>query len=449
MQKEKHVKSYTRKTKGGKVARVKAYSAKYNATDAIKQNMTRKKGAGDELKAKVAENTPYGFTLKEWDEWYNWDMVGDENNPAALKVQDALIAKMGKRAYNRYLRKCTDSYSEKGSRKEFKSFSEKFPHTESVEPKKETPQVSAPKKKETDTQRILRSPINSGTKPGAIYYIPKGKQEEELLCESDSSERLEIARDWAQSHGGKITREYPIGLDASDRDKKPVEVEKPAKPKTQSWKHVTRVDGKAVRPLNDGANKFFGDIKNQGISLPKGFAYNDISRHDDYGSFTSSDAAAIKDIVSQAKRKKWAVRSFEKDGVKLTSYIAPDSSMRIVSRGTGSRQYATIFATRPVETYSPTPAPASVPKPKQTKYKGPSVSALIGRLPSKNKAGETSVRLSATKRNQLYKALEASGWECTHSSETSGNKFGMFTKGNRTISVNTGKDKFFEDVIIV
>ena len=165
MQKEKHVKSYTRKTKGGKVARVKAYSAKYDATDAIKQNMTRKKGAGDELKAKVAETTPYGFTLKEWDEWYNWDMVGDENNPAALKVQDALIAKMGKRAYNRYLRKCTDSYSEKGSRKEFKSFSEKFPHTESIEPKKETPQVSAPKKKETDTQRILRSPINSGTKP--------------------------------------------------------------------------------------------------------------------------------------------------------------------------------------------------------------------------------------------------------------------------------------------
>ena len=448
MQKEKHVKSYTRKTKSGKVARVKAYSAKYDATDAIKQNMTRKKGAGDELKAKVAENTPYGFTLKEWDEWYNWDMVGDENNPAALKVQDALIAKMGKRAYNRYLRECTDSYSEKGARKEFKSFSEKFPHTESVEPKKETPQVSAPKKKETDTQRILRSPINSGTKPGAIYYIPKGKQEEELLCESDSSERLEIARDWAQSHGGKITREYPIGLDASDRDKKPAEVEKPAKPKTQSWKHVTRVDGKAVRPLNDGANKFFGDIKNQGISLPKGFAYNDISRHDDYGSFTSSDAAAIKDIVSQAKRKKWTVRSFEKDGVKFTSYIAPDSSMRIVSRGTGSRQYATIFATRPTETYSPIPAPASVPKPKQTKYKGPSVSALIGRLPSKNKAGETSVRLSATKRNQLYKALEASGWECTHSSETSGNKFGMFTKGNRTISVNTGKDKFFEDVII-
>ena len=448
MQKEKHVKSYTRKTKGGKVARVKAYSAKYDATDAIKQNMTRKKGAGDELKAKVAENTPYGFTLKEWDEWYNWDMVGDENNPSALKVQDALIAKMGKRAYNRYLRECTDSYSEKGARKEFKSFSEKFPHTESVEPKKETPQVSAPKKKETDTQRILRSPINGGTKPGAIYYIPKGKQEEELLCESDSSERLEIARDWAKSHGGKITREYPIGLDASDRDKKPAEVEKPAKPKTQSWKHVTRVDGKAVRPLSDGANKFFGDIKNQGISLPKGFAYNDISRHDDYGSFTSSDAAAIKDIVSQAKRKKWAVRSFEKDGVKLTSYIAPDSSMRIVSRGTGSRQYATIFATGPIETYSPTPAPASVSKSKQTKYKGPSVSALIGRLPSKNKAGETSVRLSATKRNQLYKALEASGWECTQSTESGGNKFGMFTKGNRTISVNTGKDKLFEDVII-
>ena len=449
MKKEKHVKSYTRKTKSGKVARVKAYSAKYDATDAIKQNMTRKKGAGNELKAKVAENTPYGFTLKEWDEWYNWDMVGDENNPDALKVQDALIAKMGKRAYNRYLRECTDSYSEKGARKEFKSFSEKFPNTESMEPKKETPQVSAPKKKETDTQRTLRSPMNGGTKPGVIYYIPKGKQEEELLCESDSSERLEIARDWAKSHGGKITREYPIGLGTDARDNKPVEVEKPTKPKTQSWRHTTRVEGKAVRPLNESANKFFGDIKSQGISLPRGFAYNDTNRQDDSGTFTSSDASAIKDIVNQAKRKKWTTHKFERDGVRFTSYVAPDSSMRIVSRGTGSGQYATIFATRPAETYSPAPAPASVAKPKQTKYKGPSVSALIGRLPRRNKAGEASVKLSATKRNQLYKALEASGWERIHSSETGENKFGMFTKGDRTISVNTGKDKFFENVIIV
>lgn len=47
MKKEKQVKSYQRRTKSGKVVTVKAHTAKYDAAD--KKEMTKKKGAGEEL----------------------------------------------------------------------------------------------------------------------------------------------------------------------------------------------------------------------------------------------------------------------------------------------------------------------------------------------------------------------------------------------------------------
>lgn len=372
MQKEKHVKASTRKTKSGKVVRVRAYSAKYDASDEVKKSLTRKKGAGDELKTKVAENTPYGFSKKEWDAWYDWDMQDDADNPEALKVEKALIAQMGKRAYNRYVNECVDSYTPKGSTKAYKSFAERFPVKETPAPKKEKPQVQE-------------------TTPPA---------------------------------NGRNVAE---------------------KSKTESWRHVSRVDGKFVRPLSENAHKFLQAIKDQGVKLPKGFSYNDILRHEDQDSFTSSSAKDIKELVRQVKSKKWEAHSFDKDGKKHTAYISPDKSMRVIVRGTGAKQDATFFATAPLPEDVRYRAEYRAAK---TSKKSVSVDSILGKLSKPNKAGERSVALNTMRRHQLIGALQEGGWSLSHKSESDANTYMLFTKGKKSIAVNTGSGEFFDDVIV-
>lgn len=62
MQKEKRVKSYTRRTKSGKMVTVKAHTAKYDAADMAKEAL-KKKGAGGELEKRYESRT-----LKETDQ---------------------------------------------------------------------------------------------------------------------------------------------------------------------------------------------------------------------------------------------------------------------------------------------------------------------------------------------------------------------------------------------
>ena len=51
MKKEKTIRSYKRKTKGGKVVTVKQHTAKYDAAEEMKKALA-KKGAGEELASK-------------------------------------------------------------------------------------------------------------------------------------------------------------------------------------------------------------------------------------------------------------------------------------------------------------------------------------------------------------------------------------------------------------
>lgn len=52
MKKEKKIKTYTRKTKSGRVATVKAHTAKYDAADMAKEALKKAKGAGKEFEGK-------------------------------------------------------------------------------------------------------------------------------------------------------------------------------------------------------------------------------------------------------------------------------------------------------------------------------------------------------------------------------------------------------------
>ena len=126
MQKEKSVKSYTRRTKSGKTVVVHAYKAKYDAAEEIRKALAKKEGAGKELanrKKQVEQPIPdnkLGFSAEEFKAWYHWDMVDDPKNKAALKVEKALKKSMGVKAYNKFLDDMTDGYSARGHNKAFK-----------------------------------------------------------------------------------------------------------------------------------------------------------------------------------------------------------------------------------------------------------------------------------------------------------------------------------------
>lgn len=153
MQKEKQVKSYTRRTKSGKTVVVHAYKAKYDAAEEMKKALAKKSGAGKELikKQQAATDAPLGFSAEEFKQWYHWDLVDDPKNKAALKVEKALKKSMGTKVYKKFFDEVTDGYSARGHNKALKSLESSL-----STPKKETStkgQKGEPSKKTGDTSK--------------------------------------------------------------------------------------------------------------------------------------------------------------------------------------------------------------------------------------------------------------------------------------------------------
>lgn len=126
MQKEKSVKSYTRRTKSGKTVVVHAYKAKYDAAEEMRKALAKKEGAGKELankKKQVEQPIPddkLGFSAEEFKAWYHWDTESDPKNKAAIKVEKALKKSMGAKEYKKFYDDMTDGYSARGHNKAFK-----------------------------------------------------------------------------------------------------------------------------------------------------------------------------------------------------------------------------------------------------------------------------------------------------------------------------------------
>lgn len=126
MKKEKKVRTYQRRTKSGKLVTVRQHTAKYDAAEAMKE-MAKKKGAGGELeskkKSKPGTNDDMDFSQADFKAWYHWDQENDPKNPAALKVEKALKAKMGAKGYRKFFNDMSDSYSARGHLKAYKECS--------------------------------------------------------------------------------------------------------------------------------------------------------------------------------------------------------------------------------------------------------------------------------------------------------------------------------------
>lgn len=84
MKKEKTVKSYTRKTKSGKVVTVRQHTAKYDAAKEAQKEMAKKKGAGSELegKKKVSPDPFVEIPKAEWDVFMEY--IGEATDNAEI-----------------------------------------------------------------------------------------------------------------------------------------------------------------------------------------------------------------------------------------------------------------------------------------------------------------------------------------------------------------------------
>ena len=373
MKKEKQIKTHQRRTKGGKTVIVRAHKAKYDAAEELKK-MSKKKGAGDELesrKSKVEDVSPdLGFTDAEYKEWYHWDQEGDPKNKTALKVEKALIAKMGKRAYNKYFNDLSDSYSARGHSKAFKSLVAE--HTE-------TPTPKAPKA--TKAKEVSDSPgtLSAEAKKASDFYhkhLKKklGKDAENWGPEGDyfspehfvrASQNLDIPpmklAKWltTDSHEDSVSKKlksivgekeyederfygdmtYAIMNGEWKKSKKTSKetddflsgkqgaINPQPKEKT-SWGHTSREKGKAVRPLDMKGQANYNGIIASGLKLPKKFTYDSDTRSDWYDSFRTKDGQAISSVLQQAKKAKW--QSSGDGRSKMKKFTSPDGRVHLL-----------------------------------------------------------------------------------------------------------------------
>lgn len=93
MKKEKKIRTYQRRTKSGKTITVRAHTASYEASEKNKE-VTKKKGAGDELKKKKSVvPADLGFTADEFKIWAN-----DLDAKEAKRIDKILVKKYGEKA---------------------------------------------------------------------------------------------------------------------------------------------------------------------------------------------------------------------------------------------------------------------------------------------------------------------------------------------------------------
>lgn len=178
MKKEKTVRTYQRRTKSGKMVTVREHKASYDAAEEARKAAAKKAGAGSELSKKKAavEENPLGFSADDYKEWYHWDMEDDANNEAALRVEKALIKKMGKKAYNKYLEDMSNSYSARGHKKAHQALLDEYTASQKkqdAESSKAAKDIARSAKEKAAEDKVSKSEFTQP--PHSIKYKYKGE----------------------------------------------------------------------------------------------------------------------------------------------------------------------------------------------------------------------------------------------------------------------------------
>lgn len=126
MKKEKQVKSYTRRTKSGKTATVRAHSAKYDAADDLVKGLLKKKGSGKELERAVdargvdtlinemadSGRLSVPVSKEEFHVWYH-----EPNSIAGKAAGKKLRSVLGSKEYKKLDETANSGYSARGHSK--------------------------------------------------------------------------------------------------------------------------------------------------------------------------------------------------------------------------------------------------------------------------------------------------------------------------------------------
>lgn len=248
MQKEKQVKSYTRRTKSGKTVTVRAHTAKYDAAEEVKKALAKKKGAGDELEDKKSkkamdlidelkdlhakekvDKTSSEITADDYKAWYHWDVNNDPKNKTALKVQKALRAKMGASAYRKYFNELSDNYSSRGHISAFKNLTTLG-----------RDKSSSPKEKKTSVKAISDTPVTSKKSTKKDY---KTMSDEELSKALASHDNFPISK-YRMAVSNAVERHYNDKTNGRDTTKSKAKLDE-AKQKLKTWEATP--EGKAYK----------------------------------------------------------------------------------------------------------------------------------------------------------------------------------------------------------
>lgn len=121
MEKEKQIKSYTRRTKSGKTVTVRAHSAKYDAADDLVKSLLKKKGSGKEFELSVDklvnEMADSGRLIvpvskEEFRAWYH-----EPDSIAGKAAGKKLRSVLGSKEYKKLDETASSGYSTKGHSK--------------------------------------------------------------------------------------------------------------------------------------------------------------------------------------------------------------------------------------------------------------------------------------------------------------------------------------------
>ena len=494
MQKEKKVRAYTRKTKSGKTVSVKAHTAKYDAAEEMRKALAKKAGAGDELvktkevvKEEVEDNG-LGFTADEYKAWDHWDMVDDPKHAKALKVRKALIERMGRSAYKKYEDEMSDSYSARGHLKGFKGLGDlksKKQSTDVAEPTVGTWQRAA--SGDTTAQDALLEQHftkNVGRLTGEVTYSGKGKNDRWMTREEALKK---LVPDMAAAHArakemlGKdaVVHYDQFGTKSIGKAVgKPFRFEEKGTGYTYDAQFVTDGRGRygyVVRDAENPKGKFY-------VSTDEAMSLSELEP----GVRKAAKAAGltlrkgkwqrVEDSVPKTATPKKNGEPSPKsgsgmvtaDGVKLRKtkagkgvfLVGTDGrAYREVTKKDGTTSYKySAEDTRYVQTDGGRkklpPKKASTEESSTKRKAGVEGSKIPANykitaksLPKKNPKG-TTVKMSATKRNGLFKYLPMQGWTLTDTVKSGSTTYGLFRKGDRSIAINTGKDKLYDDVVI-
>lgn len=200
MKKEKTVRTYQRRTKSGKVVTVRQHTAKYDATDDLKK-MTKKKGAGEELKDKMASKVKVPTDIDDFNR-EGWTLIA---NPRDVRGNKFYVSPDGSSMVE-----LKTTYSGKRAKQTWgkaKELSPMVAHEYAKKMKDLDIKKAAPEKAKKSVQGLLDKGYKEMKHNGYTFYV-KGRTYREIAPDGSVRRPISALREYAKAAAAKESGKY-------------------------------------------------------------------------------------------------------------------------------------------------------------------------------------------------------------------------------------------------